>query len=224
MEIWKEPYTDKKYGKEPRASFKIFQQLLKQGYPYNKRILAEKIITKSNKKTTKKQQKTEDIQKKIQRKYNTIRGYSAKYKYTKRLDAYEKHLQELESKEMDRKLSKWKNKELDNAMNRVNYHNDRFEKIRDNNEMSELDKAIAEERNENSYGKSIDKVFQIAYGGVIKKESKNEVKGDIKVHEYGILSELFTEEELAEMREDLKNIDNIDEEIENLDDDFSKFE
>ena len=55
-EIWEKPYTDKKYGKEPQASFKIFQQLLKQGYPYNRRILAEKLVTKSNKKATKKQQ------------------------------------------------------------------------------------------------------------------------------------------------------------------------
>ena len=53
---------------------------------------------------------------------------------------------------------------------------------------------------------------------------KKKLEGDIKVNEHGILSELFTEEELAEMREDLKNTDNIDEEIENLDDDFSKFE
>ena len=38
------------------------------------------------------------------------------------------------------------------------------------------------------------------------------------------LARIFTEEELAEMKEDLKNIDDIDKRIDELDDDFSKFE
>ena len=52
--------------------------------------------------------------------------------------------------------------------------------------------------------------------------TKKEVKADVKVEDKHMgLARLFTEEELAEMKEDLKNIDDIDEP---LDDDFSEFE
>lgn len=53
---------------------------------------------------------------------------------------------------------------------------------------------------------------------------KKEVKADVKVEDKHMgLARLFTEEELAEMKEDLEN--NVDELIdEPLDDDFSEFE
>jgi hypothetical protein len=54
--------------------------------------------------------------------------------------------------------------------------------------------------------------------------ASSEVKSDVKVSKYGVLGELFSEEELEEMKEDLRNTDDIDEMIENLDDDFSEFE
>ena len=50
-------------------------------------------------------------------------------------------------------------------------------------------------------------------------DAKAKVKGDVKVN--GILGEIFSEEELEEMKEDLKNTDDIDE---LFDDDFSEFE
>lgn len=55
--------------------------------------------------------------------------------------------------------------------------------------------------------------------------AKKEVKADVKVEDKHMgLARLFTEEELAEMKEDLKNTDNIDKMIDELDDDFSEFE
>ena len=53
--------------------------------------------------------------------------------------------------------------------------------------------------------------------------TKKEVKADVKVEDKHMgLARLFTEEELAEMKEDLKNVDKMIDEP--LDDDFSEFE
>ena len=54
---------------------------------------------------------------------------------------------------------------------------------------------------------------------------KKKFKGEMNVNEgKGLANALFTDEELEEIKENLKNIDDIDKMIENLDDDFSKFE
>jgi hypothetical protein len=209
-EIWEKPYTNKKGQKEPQISFQYFQKYLKQPQPRNQRKLAEQIIKEQNPKTNTNTQETAKL---IERKYTSIRYYSSKFDYADRVLAYDIYVAENETQELklDSLLAK---KEAVKGLKAI--ISDTYQKLKSGDELSD--------RKAKNYQNTLVGAYKGIHDILHDFVASSEVKSDVKVSKYGVLGELFSEEELEEMKEDLRNTDDIDEMIENLDDDFSEFE
>jgi hypothetical protein len=209
-EIWEKPYTNKKGQKEPQISFQYFQKYLKQPQPRNQRKLAEQIIKEQNPKTNTNTQETAKL---IERKYTSIRYYSSKFDYADRVLAYDIYVAENETQELklDSLLAK---KEAVKGLKAI--ISDTYQKLKSGDELSD--------RKAKNYQNTLVGAYKGIHDILHDFVASSEVKSDVKVSKYGVLGGLFSEEELDEIKEDLRNTDDIDEMIENLDDDFSEFE
>jgi hypothetical protein len=149
----------------------------------------------------------------IERKYTSIRYYSSKFDYADRVLAYDIYVAENETQELklDSLLAK---KEAVKGLKAI--ISDTYQKLKSGDELSD--------RKAKNYQNTIVGAYKGIHDILHDFVDSSEVKSDIKVSKYGVLGELFSEEELEEMKEDLRNTDDIDEMIENLDDDFSEFE
>lgn len=172
-EIWEERYNDDEFGLETQASFKYFQEYLKQDFPRSIKALCEKI--NSQKKS----------QGKSQTKLDTFYKYSQKWKWKKREALYDEHLKNLHFQTKEKEIMKWESEQLKLAKQRTNFHNDTLQKIHeaDNGEFPLTKKVYAESQNQEAYNKSIDGVYKILYGGVEKHENKNKNTGELELNQ-----------------------------------------
>ena len=206
LEIWEKHYTNNKGTKEPSESFQTFQKYL---HIRNLRKLAEEIIKEEYSEIPQDSLKIGEL---VRKKYEQLKYYSKTYDYRKRAYDYDMHIAKKSNEvlELDLLLAK---KEAVEGLSNI---------IKDTRELVKSDELSINQLY------NCQKAIVGAYKGIhdILHDfvASSEVKSDVKVNKYGVLGELFSEEELEEMREYLRNTDNIDEEIENLDDDFSEFE
>ena len=182
MKIWEERYNDEKWGLETPSSFNYFCQYLQQTYPRSIKALWEQLTNDNANNGTNKRVPM----------YKTLREYSAKWKWTKRAEAYDEYLKDLHFKTKEKEVMDWESEQLEYARERAKYHLDTMQKIHkaDNDEFPLTKKPYAEEANERAYNQSIESVYKILHGGVIKAENTNrtdvnldaDVKQDIKQH------------------------------------------
>ena len=205
-EIWEQQYTNKKGTKEPPQSFQTFQKYL---HTRNLRKLAEEIIKEENPQST---LESPEIAELVRKKHEQLKGYSKRYDYRKRAEAYDVHIAKENRDNLEKEYNEGKVKVVRGIVKAIDKANvlidsadtvDKFNKSVKS--LIDLSKCLSD--NENGYTDNF------------------EVKKDVKVEDKHMgLARLFTEEELAEMKEDLKNVDDIDKMIDELDDDFSEFQ
>lgn len=180
MNIWEERYCDEKFGLETPASFRYFQMYLQQPYPRSIKALCEQVNS---------QQKSLN---KSQTKLDTFYKYSKNWKWIKRAEAYDEYLKQLHFKTKEKEVMEWETEQLKLAKERAKLHSDTLNQIHkaDEDLFPLTKKAYAEETNERAYNESIDAVYKLMHGGVIKSENKNstdmnldaDVKQEIKQH------------------------------------------
>ena len=180
MNIWEERYCDEKFGLETPASFRYFQMYLQQPYPRSIKALCEQVNS---------QQKSLN---KSQTKLDTFYKYSKNWKWIKRAEAYDDYLKQLHFKTKEKEVMEWETEQLKLAKERAKLHSDTLNQIHkaDEDQFPLTKKAYAEETNERAYNESIDAVYKLMHGGVIKSENKNstdmnldaDVKQEIKQH------------------------------------------
>jgi hypothetical protein len=180
LKIWEERYNDEKWGLETPASFNYFQQYLQQTFPRSIKALCQQINSQ------------QESQGKSQTKLDTFYKYSQKWKWVERAAAYDEYLKQLHFQTKEKEVMQWESEQLALAKERAKVHSDTLNKIHmaDEDVFPLTKKAYAEETNERAYNESIDAVYKLLHGGVIKSENRNstsldvdaEVKQDIKEH------------------------------------------
>ena len=206
FEIWEKHYTNKKGTKEPPESFQTFQKYL---HTRNLRKLAEQIIKEEYSEMPQDSLKIDEL---VRKKYEQLKYYSKTYDFKNRAYAYDMHIAKKSNEvlELDLLLAK---KEAVEGLSNI---------IKDTRELVKSDELSINQLY------NCQKAIVGAYKGIhdILHDfvAKKDFKADVKVDKHMGLARLFTEEELAEMKEDLKNVDDIDKMIDELDDDFSEFE
>lgn len=177
MNIWEERYCDEKFGLETPASFRYFQMYLQQPYPRSIKALCEQVNS---------QQKSLN---KSQTKLDTFYKYSKNWKWIKRAAAYDEYLKDLHFKTKEKEVMQWESEQLTLAKERAKLHSDTLNKIHkaDEDLFPLTKKAYAEETNERAYNESIDAVYKLLYGGVVKAENINRtdvtLDGDVKLEQ-----------------------------------------
>lgn len=180
MNIWEERYNDEKWGLETTASFNYFCRYLQQEFPRNIEQLCRDVNSEQESKG------------KSKTKLATFYNYSHKWKWSKRAAAYDEYLKQLHFQTKEKEVMQWESEQLALAKERAKVHSDTLNKIHkaDEDVFPLTKKAYAEETNERAYNESIDAVYKLLHGGVIKSENRNstqldvdaEVKQDIKEH------------------------------------------
>ena len=163
MNIWEERYTDEKFGLETPASFNYFQQYLQQTFPRSIKALCQQINSQ------------QESQGKSQTKLDTFYKYSQKWKWVERAAAYDEYLKQLHFQTKEKEVMQWESEQLALAKERAKVHSDTLNKIHkaDEDVFPLTKKAYAEETNERAYNESIDAVYKLLHGGVIKAENTN---------------------------------------------------
>lgn len=205
MEIWEERYNDEKYGLETPVSFRHFSRLLMKN-DRNLRKFAEELVyeqiadekkeallkQKEYKNPTEKQ-----IESRIKKRYNSICTNSSKFKYQMRFDAYDNHFKKLHIQNKEKEVIQWESEQLTYAKQRCNYHNDTLQKLHEAPENDQklpdgtlikginIDKKVdCEAENQRAYDKSLDSVYKLLFGGIIKRENHNhnDNKGEMNIN------------------------------------------
>ena len=177
MKIWKERYYDEKWGLETPASFRYFRRYLQQTFPRSIKALCQQINSE------------QESQGKSQTKLDTFYSYSRKWKWVKRAEAYDEYLKDLHFKTKEKEVMAWESEQLALAKERAKLHSDTLNKIHkaDEDLFPLTKKAYAEETNERAYNESIDAVYKLLHGGVVKAENINRtdvnLDGDVKLEQ-----------------------------------------
>ena len=177
MSLWDERYHDPKWGLETNASFNYFCRYLQQEYPRNIEQLCRDVNAEQESKG------------KSKTKLATFYNYSHKWKWVKRAEAYDEYLKELHFKTKEKDVIAWESEQLALAKERAKLHSDTLNKIHkaDEDVFPLTKKAYAEETNERAYNESIDAVYKLLFGGVVKAENINRtdvnLDGDVKLEQ-----------------------------------------
>ena len=177
MEIWAERYNDEKWGLETNASFNYFCRYLQQEYPRNIEQLCRDVNSE------------QEAKGKSKTKLATFYNYSHKWKWVKRAEAYDEYLKDLHFKTKEKEVMQWESEQLALAKERAKLHSDTLNKIHkaDEDVFPLTKKAYAEETNERAYNESIDAVYKLLHGGVVKAENTNRtdvnLDGDVKLEQ-----------------------------------------
>lgn len=207
MEVWNTLYTDEKYGIERKSSFNYFQRYLKQNHPRKITVLYDEICAEISKKNNINCPKDCDefcinknhdycpknFNPKKPIKIETLYDYSRKWKWKKREKKYDEYLLKLHFHNKEMGIIDWENEQLKFAKNRCNFHNDSLSKIHELNDndvivdgivlkngVSIEDKIKMEKINQEAYDKSLEDVYKLLYGGIIKQDNTINSNMDIK--------------------------------------------
>ena len=191
MNIWEERYCDEKWGLETAASFKYFQMYLQQPFPRSIKSLCENINAQLK------------AQNRKQKNINTFYGYSRKWKWVERAEAYDEYLKDLHFKTKEMEVMAWESEQLKVAQERLKAHGETLESIHNaEDDVFPLTKrAYAEEANERSYNQALEAVYKLLYGGVIKTENTNRSDVDLKAD---VKSDVKVEKSIDEINEENK--------------------
>ena len=100
-------------------------------------------------------------------------------------------------------LSDWENGEFPLALKRTGFINDSLQKIHNDTELTEDEKAKAELNNQRAYNEAIDTVYNMAHGG--KKEYRTEHNGNLDLNHQVNKSIIDLEEEYEDYYNELQS-------------------
>ena len=199
VEIWEEKYYSEEYGLETDASFRYFQRIITEFKPpFNLRICAETFIKEeldrknililTNEKYNSISAELQlhyisksEYDKKVKSRHNTLKTYSKKYAYQLRFKRYYDYFVEQTHRNKMVLLSDWENGEFPLALKRTGFINDSLQKIHNDIELTEDEKAKAELNNQRAYNEAVDTVYNMAHGG--KKEYRTEHNGNLDLNQ-----------------------------------------
>lgn len=219
--IWDTKYKSEQYGLETDASFRYFQRIITEFKPpFNLRICAEKFVKEEldhknllivednqyNNISIEIQQnyipKTE-YEKKVKRRYTTLRTYSAKYCWTQRFNEYYDYFVDRNQRNKLLKISDWEETEIEFAMKRPSFANDSLQKIHKNEELSDAERAKAELDNQKTYDSAVNTVYNIFNGG--KQAIETQQSGELNLNHQMNKSIKELEEEYEDYYKELQS-------------------
>lgn len=195
MKIWEERYCDEKWGLETPSSFNYFCQYLQQTFPRSIKALWQQINAEQS------------SQGKPQTRLDTFYSYSRKWKWRERAEAYDEYLKDLHFRTKEYEVMQWESEQLKLARERAKLHSDTLNNIHNADEdlFPLTKKAYAEETNERAYNESIDAVYKLLYGGVVKSENTNRtdvnIDGNVDIKQTNI-----KEKKLKELKEKMEQM------------------
>lgn len=203
MEIWEEKYDSPEHGLETDTSFRYFNRML--GEPYrNYRTVATKIVME------KFQAEKEDflachpdeeykppadstVKQKIKSTYEQLIDMSSKWKWQKRLLAYDIHVSQKHREQKEKMVLEWEKKQLEIALSRPFIHHETLQQVHgaSEDEMPISKRAYAEETNERAYYNSLQAVYSILHSGVQIVESSETQMTNIRKEEKIISNTIY---------------------------------
>ena len=182
--LWTEPYTDPKYGEEKGASWKYFKEFIKMESPRDLVSFHEALSNILSNKGKKRLPS-----------YQTIREYSAKWKWFKRAEAYDKWKQDVDD-EKDREIIRNIRRKA------IRYCDDSFElshqldkELKENNEMNTNQKIYGFAKNKEGYKNTAQAFNELVnegetninmdalIGADIKQDIKSENKDTLTIYD-----------------------------------------
>ena len=160
--LWTKRYESPKYGLEPKASLKYFQQYLDLTFPRSIRELCKIINTERSKNNSK-----------TQLRESTLYNYSCKYDWAMREEAHDEYYTEIHEKAKQKSIEKWESKELKRVMRKIDKHHSSFNELHCNKEIPINKKVYAESASEETYGMALDNLYKIRFGGVPPRKNIN---------------------------------------------------
>lgn len=221
VEIWEEKYYSEEYGLETEASFRYFQRIITEFKPpFNLRLCAETFVKEEldkknililtdeqfNSISTELQLNyisKSKYDKKVKSRHNTLKTYSKKYAYQLRFKQYYDHFVDTTQNNKLVMLSDWENGEFPLALKRTGFINDSLQKIHNDTELTEDEKAKAELNNQRAYNEAIDTIYNMAHGG--KKEYRTEHNGNLDLNHQVNKSIMDLEEEYEDYYNELQS-------------------
>lgn len=198
MEIWNEKYYSEQYGLETNASFRYFRRIITEFKPpFNLRICAETFVKEEidrknqlilqdeqyNQLSTDVQQKyisQTDYDKKVKSRYSTLRTYSNKFNWRQRFNRYYDYFVDTNQRNKLVRIADWEETEIEFAMKRPSFANDTLQKIHQNEDLSDVERARAELDNQKTYAEAVDTVYTIFNGG--KKTIEAKQSGEVSLN------------------------------------------
>lgn len=189
MKIWEQRYTNQKGKTETKKGFDLFQIYLDMTLPRTlPKFVCEYCFNGNTSKELKKS-------KEFIRKYNSIYKFYKQFDWDERATAHDVYIRQRNDEALIQQFNEFRLQELPNAMKRVSSHNERFDRINENDTevvvtkeglkerpKRDSDRTRSEKENQESYSLAVDDVIKIFTGGVVRTENKNEsnVQANVK--------------------------------------------
>lgn len=172
--LWTERYESPKYGLEPKAALKYFQEYLKLDFPRTIRDLCKLINSKRIQNNVK-----------TQIRESSLYTYSCKYDWDMREQAHDEYYSHIHEKAKKIATENWESTQLKKSMHRVNMLNGTFDELHDNKEIPVNKRVYAESENQDAYNEAVDAVYKIRFGGTPpnKNINQSDVTANVKTEE-----------------------------------------
>lgn len=170
--LWTEPYTDPKYGKEKGASWKYFQQFIKQPTP---RTLVHFHKHLSNILSNKGMKRIPT--------YETIREYSAKWKWMMRAEAYDNWLRDVEDQALKEEIRQIREEAIRGMRDRIQFQNQLREEIESDDLMTTNQKVYGANKNSEALRNEIASLNELVNEGQTNLNVDASVEAEIETNE-----------------------------------------
>ena len=134
--LWTSPYNDTKYGEEQGSSFKYFKEFIKMESPRDLVSFHEHISNILSNKGRKRLPT-----------YQTIREYSAKWKWFKRAEAYDNWKKDVDDQAMKEEIRKIRESRILASKKRMQYQDQLFDELMQDREMATNQKVYGASKN-----------------------------------------------------------------------------
>jgi hypothetical protein len=188
--LWTSPYTDEKYGEEKGASFKYFKEFIKMPSP---RTLVSFHEALSNKMSN-------EGRKRIPT-YQTIKEYSAKWKWTMRSKAYDEYMNRLHDEEMAEKIKQIREERIEAQNKRMKFQDQLFWQLMNDDEMATNQKIYGASKNSEAIRNETASLNEIVNEGRTKVDAS--VDADVN-------QEVSSEVKLKKIEEMQKRMDEME--------------
>ena len=170
--LWTEPYNDTKYGKEKSASWKYFQEFIKMESPRDlvsfHKELSNNLSNQGRKRIPS---------------YQTIKEYSAKWKWFKRAEAYDNYIRDVEDEEMKEKIRRIRNKAIDMMSDRFDFHEELREELKEDETLATNQKVYGFAKNTEGLRNDVISFNELINEGKTKLDANMdaEIKSESKI-------------------------------------------
>lgn len=178
-DLWSCPYNDEKYGEEQGSSFKYFKEFLKCPKP---RSLVDFHKHLSN--------ILSNMGRKRLPTYDTIREYSAKWKWFMRAEAYDKYIQDVEDEEMRQTIRDIRNNAIQAMNDRIKFQNNLRLQIEQDTTMTTNQKVYGANKNSEALKNEITSFNELINEGRTKLDADidAELQGETQLNINGRVS------------------------------------